>query len=68
MDNTSYHSVQTEKVPNILWTHIMEWLTSKNITFVETYIKAELINPIPPSLKKECSGYKVDKMVANTGR
>ena len=45
MDNASYHSRQSEKIPDSGWNKqsIIEWLHRKGVTADMTYLEAELL-------------------------
>ena len=68
MDNASYHSRLSEKLPTNAWRkqNIIEWLTSKNITFPKDAIKIELM-AVARENKRRYKRYVIDDMAANKG-
>ncbi|CAG4975944.1 unnamed protein product [Colias eurytheme] len=63
MDNASYHSRKTEKIPTEKnkKQEIIDWLKEKNITFDEDSLKRELLN-IVKQHKKRYEARAVDEM------
>lgn len=63
MDNASYHSRKTEKVPTTSWkkADIQEWLRNKNIPFEEDMIKLELLSLVRMH-KNKYNLYVIDEM------
>ncbi|CAK1592032.1 unnamed protein product [Parnassius mnemosyne] len=69
MDNAPYHSRKLESLPKMSWTkpRILEWLTSKNISFEATMVKATLIDIVRQHKQEHCDKYVVDEMAAQHG-
>ncbi|CAH2105088.1 unnamed protein product [Euphydryas editha] len=69
MDNAPYHSRKLESLPTMSWTkpRIQEWLTSKNISFEATMVKATLIDIVRQHKQEHCDKYVVDEMAAQHG-
>lgn len=69
MDNAPYHSRKLESLPKMSWTkpRIQEWLTSKNISFEATMVKATLIDIIRQHKQERCEKCVVDEMAAQHG-
>ncbi|XP_039294141.1 uncharacterized protein LOC120353647 [Nilaparvata lugens] len=67
MDNASYHSALTEKIPRTNWkkVDIQNWLESKNVSFSENETKAELLsrNEIKYAVKE----YEIDRIALEMG-
>lgn len=69
MDNASYHSQTTQKIPKISWKkcEIQKWLNENGVIFNPKLVKAELIELIPPHLKAKANVYKIDRMAEENG-
>ncbi|KAL3279003.1 hypothetical protein HHI36_016519 [Cryptolaemus montrouzieri] len=69
LDNASYHSRRTEKLPTSASrkVNIQEWLRSKNIAFGDDLIKAELLR-IAKTHKPAYNKYVVDEMARNQNK
>ncbi|XP_026319497.1 uncharacterized protein LOC113229996 [Hyposmocoma kahamanoa] len=68
LDNAPYHSRKLEQTPSSAWrkSNIQEWMKSKNITFEDSMVKAELLEIV----NKEKSNYQqlaVEKLAAEHG-
>lgn len=68
MDNAPYHSRKVERTPTTAWkkADIQAWLRSKNIAFVETMIKAQLLKIVREN-KSLYNKYVVDELAAQSG-
>lgn len=68
MGNAPYHSRRQEKIPNSNWlkSNIQHWLTNKNISCTENYIKLQLLSTVKQvnSLYKK---YAVDELAKQHG-
>ncbi|XP_059045044.1 uncharacterized protein LOC131840870 [Achroia grisella] len=69
MDNAPYHSRKLESLPTMSWIKpkIQEWLTSKNISFEATMVKATLIDIVRQHKQEHYDKYVVDEMAAQHG-
>ncbi|XP_066596594.1 uncharacterized protein [Prorops nasuta] len=63
MDNAPYHSVKTEKIPNMSWTikAIVEWIEGKGIEIGADMVKAELLQIVQKE-KHLYNNYVIDKL------
>lgn len=63
MDNAPYHSVKSEKIPNISWkkVSIINWLREKGQEVDETMVKLELLD-IVKTIKQEYNTYVIDEL------
>jgi len=67
MDNASYHSVTTDRIPNRSWrkAEIQEWLCEKQLYFHESYTIRELLEVV--RVNKPATTYVIDEMVKAFG-
>lgn len=68
MDNASYHSRCVEKFPTMKWKKIdiQSYLTTKNVQWTSSDVKAELISKAEP-FRESSRKYIVDEMAAKLG-
>lgn len=68
MDNASYHSRFVEKFPTMKWkkVDIQQYLTSKEVQWSMSDVKAELISKLEP-FRESSKKYIVDEMAADVG-
>lgn len=68
LDNAPYHSVFEENIPNSSTkkADIQSWLTSKNISWTQDMLKAELLF-IVSGVRKNYQSYRIDSLAAICG-
>lgn len=68
MDNASYHSVASDRIPNGSWrkTDIQNWLYDKQLYFEESYTVRELLEVV--KVNKPPVSYIIDDMATAAGK